>query len=85
MHITDWFVTLATMVGLPVPDDRMIDGVDQTPFLSGEQEHSNREGFIYWNGDKLYGVKWQNFKLVLMEQKYFTVRPCRWALRTSSI
>lgn len=72
VHITDWFVTLAAMAGLPVPDDRMIDGVDQTPFLSGEQEHSNREGFIYWNGDKLYGVKWQNFKLVLVEQKYFT-------------
>lgn len=72
VHITDWFVTLAAMAGLPVPDDRMIDGLDQTPFLSGEQEHSNREGFIYWNGDKLYGVKWQNFKLVLVEQKYFT-------------
>lgn len=72
VHITDWFVTLAAMAGLPVPDDRMIDGVDQTPFLCGEQEHSNREGFIYWNGDKLYGVKWQNFKLVLVEQKYFT-------------
>lgn len=72
VHITDWFVTLAAMAGLPVPDDRMIDGVDQTPFLSGEQEHSNREGFIYWNSDKLYGVKWQNFKLVLVEQKYFT-------------
>lgn len=72
VHITDWFVTLAAMAGLPVPDDRVIDGVDQTPFLSGEQEHSNREGFIYWNGDKLYGVKWQNFKLVLVEQKYFT-------------
>lgn len=72
VHITDWFVTLAAMAGLPVPDDRMIDGVDQTPFLSGEQEHSNREGFIYWNGDKLYGVKWQNFKLVLVEQKYST-------------
>jgi arylsulfatase len=72
VHITDWFVTLAAMAGLPVPDDRMIDGVDQTPFLSGEQEHSNREGFIYWNGDKLYGVKWQNFKLVLVEQKYLT-------------
>lgn len=72
VHITDWFVTLAAMAGLPVPDDRMIDGLDQTPFLSGEQEHSNREGFIYWNGDKLYGVKWQNFKLVLVEQKYST-------------
>lgn len=84
VHITDWFVTLAAMAGLPVPDDRMIDGVDQTPFLSGEQEHSNREGFIYWNGDKLYGVKWQNFKLVLVEQKYSTDPALPLGFRTSS-
>jgi arylsulfatase A-like enzyme len=72
VHITDWFTTLLTMAGLPVPDDRVIDGRDQSPFLSGEQEKSNRDGFLYWNGEKLYGVKWQNFKLVLVEQKYFT-------------
>jgi arylsulfatase A-like enzyme len=72
VHITDWFTTLLMMAGLPVPDDRVIDGQDQAPFLSGEQEQSNREGFLYWNGEKLYGVKWQNFKLVLVEQKYFT-------------
>ena len=72
VHITDWFTTLLTMAGLPVPNDRVIDGKDQSPFLSGEQEKSNREGFLYWNGEKLYGVKWQNFKLVLVEQRYLT-------------
>jgi arylsulfatase A-like enzyme len=72
VHITDWFTTLLTMACLPVPDDRVIDGRDQSPFLYGAQETSNREGFLYWNGEKLYGVKWQNFKLVLVEQTYFT-------------
>jgi arylsulfatase len=72
VHITDWFTTLLTMAGLPVPNDRVIDGKDQSAFLYGEQEKSNREGFIYWNGEKMYGVKWQNFKLVLVQQKYFT-------------
>lgn len=72
VHITDWFTTLLKMAGLPVPEDRVIDGKDQSPFLAGEQEKSNREGFLYWNGEKLYGVKWQNFKLVLIDQKYFT-------------
>jgi arylsulfatase len=47
--------------------DRVIDSKDQLQFLSGEQEKSNREGFLYWNGEKLYGVKWQNFKLVLVD------------------
>ena len=72
MHVKDWFSTLLTMAGLPVPNDRVIDGKDQSPFLYGEQEKSNREGFIYWNGEHMYGVKWQNFKLVLVKQTYFT-------------
>jgi len=72
VHITDWFTTLLAMAGLPVPNDRVIDGKNQAAFLSGEQEKSNREGFIYWNGEKMYGVKWQNFKMVMVEQKYFT-------------
>ncbi len=72
MHVTDWFTTLLTMAGLQVPDDREIDGKDQSPFLYGQQEESNRDGFIYWNGERMYGVKWRNFKLVLVQQKYFT-------------
>ena len=72
MHCTDWFTTLATVADIPVPDDRIIDGVDQSAFLSGEQEESNRQGFLYWNADQLYGVKWRNFKLVIKVQKYLT-------------
>jgi arylsulfatase len=72
VHITDWFTTLLTMAGLPVPDDRVIDGKDQSTFLSGSQPESNRDGFLYWNGDKLYGVKWRNFKLVMVKQTYLT-------------
>ncbi len=44
MYVTDWFTTLLSMAGLAVPDDRIIDGKDQTAFLSGEQETSNRDG-----------------------------------------
>jgi hypothetical protein len=44
-----------------VEDDREIDSQDQSPFFYGEQEESNREGFIFWNGEKMYGVKWRNF------------------------
>jgi arylsulfatase A-like enzyme len=72
VHITDWFTTLLVMAGLPVPNDRVIDGKDQSAFLAGKQEKSNREGFIFWNGEKMYGVKWQNFKMVLVDQKYAT-------------
>jgi arylsulfatase len=60
------------MAGLPIPNDRVIDGKDQSAFLAGAQEKSNREGFIFWNGEKMYGVKWQNFKLVLVKERYLT-------------
>ena len=72
VHITDWFATLLTMASIPVPDDRVIDGKDQSAFLAGKQEKSSREGFIYWNGERMYGVKWQNFKLVFVQQKYLS-------------
>jgi hypothetical protein len=51
------------------PTDRVIDGVDQRAFLEGKQKSSNREGFLYWMGDTLYGVKWQNFKMVFVLQQ----------------
>jgi arylsulfatase len=72
VHITDWFTTLLAMAGLETPQDRVIDGKDQSAFLAGDQESSNREGFIFWNGDRVYGVKWRHFKLRLVEQTYST-------------
>jgi arylsulfatase len=70
VHVTDMFTTLIAMAGLKAPDDRVIDGVDQLPFFAGTQDHSNRDGFIFWNGGRMYGVKWRHFKLVMVEQKY---------------
>ncbi len=55
-----------------VPADRVIDGIDQLPWLAGQQESSGREGYLYWMGPELYGVKWRNFKLALAVQKYST-------------
>ncbi len=70
VHITDMFTTLIRWAGLEVPQGRVIDGVDQRDFFAGDHSnsnsnsHSNRDGFPYWLGDDMYGIKWQNFKLV---------------------
>jgi arylsulfatase len=69
VHITDMFTTLVLWAGLDIPKDRVIDGLDQRAFIEGKQKTSSREGFLYWMGDVCYGVKWQNFKMVLVEQK----------------
>jgi arylsulfatase A-like enzyme len=69
VHITDMFTTIVQWAGLEVPKDRVIDGADQGPFFEGKQKNSNRDGFLYWMGDVLYGVKWRNFKMVFVLQK----------------
>ena len=68
VHEMDLFPTFARIAGGEVPDDRVIDGVDQTDFLVGDQEKSNREGVIVYMGNDVWGVKWRNWKVHLTEQ-----------------
>ena len=72
MHCVDWFTTLAAMAGVSVPNDREMDSIDQSAWLSGKQKESNREGFLYWNADQLYGAKWRNFKCAIRKQLYLS-------------
>ncbi len=72
MHITDWFTTILNVANVDVPGDRVIDGINQWDWLCGRQEESNREGYLYWMGKELYGVKWHDFKVAFKEQKYST-------------
>ena len=65
VSINDIFPTVAALVGGKVPDDRVIDGVDQLPFLLGEQEKSNRESVMFFAGEKMMAVKWRQFKIYL--------------------
>jgi arylsulfatase len=70
MHVTDWFTTILHAIGLNEPTGRVIDGVDQLDWLTGAVDVSARDGYIYWMGPQMYGVKWRNFKLVLAARKY---------------
>jgi arylsulfatase A-like enzyme len=71
VHVTDMFTTLLKWSGCEPPQDRVIDGLDQRSFLEGKSSESAREGFPFWNGDKLYGIKWKDFKVVLFQQNAF--------------
>jgi arylsulfatase A-like enzyme len=72
VHITDMFPTLVRWAGAEIPKDRVIDGKDQRAFFEGKEKESTRDGFPYWMGPTLYGVKWRNFKLKMVDQKYLT-------------
>ena len=67
VHEMDVFTTLATFAGAKVPDDRIIDGLDQSKFFLRKQDKSNRESVIIYVGDDIYGVKWRNWKMVTKE------------------
>jgi len=67
VHEMDLFPTLAAIASGRVPQDRAIDGIDQSNFFLGRQKESNREGLIVYQGDKIYGVKWGNWKVLFDE------------------
>ena len=71
VHQVDMFPTLRGWAGCEVPQDRVIDGIDQSSFFLGKQEKSNREGCLVWVGERLHGVKWRHFKVLFVKQRYF--------------
>ncbi len=66
VHVTDLYVTLASVAGATVPDDRPVDGVDQRDFLFGRSEKSAREGFVYYIKTELRAAKWRDWKMHLV-------------------
>lgn len=69
VHEVDTFTTFAKIAGAQVPADRPIDGVDQSEFILGKTDRSNREGFPVFVADRLEAVKWRNWKVVFYEEQ----------------
>jgi arylsulfatase len=65
VHVTDLFATLVRTAGAAIPDDRPIDGIDQTAFLFDGAHKSAREGFPFYIKNDLRAVKWRDWKLHL--------------------
>ena len=63
------FTTLIGWAGANLPNDRVIDGLDQRQFFEGKTKKSARDGFPYWMGETMYGVKWHQFKMVMVLQR----------------
>ena len=69
VHGVDLFPTLASFAGASVPNDRPIDGVNQSNFFQGKSEKSAREGILIWCADRLQAAKWRNFKIHFYKQE----------------
>jgi len=67
VHLIDLFPTLANFSSGEIPRDRVMDGVDQSGFLTGKSNKSARESVVIYIGNELFGVKWRNWKMLLKE------------------
>jgi arylsulfatase len=65
--IHDFFPTFANIIDAKVLTDKPIDGVDQTDFLIGKQERSNREHLLTFIGDRLVAVRWKQWRIYPVE------------------
>jgi arylsulfatase len=77
VHGVDLFPTLASIAGASVPNDRPIDGVDQSELFLGKIDKSAREGILVWCADRLQAVKWRNFKVHFYQQETMISPPVK--------
>ena len=70
MHVTDWFTTLLRAAGAGRAAGSGHRRRRPARLAYRAAGTSAREGYIYWMGPEMYGVKWHNFKLVLVAQSY---------------
>ncbi len=68
----DWLPTFAFLSGAPIPQDRIIDGKNIWPIVSGaENAKSPHQVFYYFLMDQLQAVRMDNWKLHLpLDNKY---------------
>jgi uncharacterized sulfatase len=67
VHGFDMFATAAAAAGVPVPDDRVIDGVDLVPFAMGEQGGVPHER-LFWRTGHYQVALADGFKLQVSER-----------------
>ena len=67
----DFLPTFAALAGSAVPDDRIIDGVDQTDLLLGKSQAGARDNYLYFCKGELHAVRVGPWKMILPDRKKF--------------
>ena len=63
----DIFTTVSHLAGVPVPEDRIVDGVNLTPVLLGNG-NSPRTDMIFYRGATIYAARMGSFKAHFITQ-----------------
>lgn len=69
VHGVDIFPTLAAITGAGVPDDRPIDGVDQSGLFLSRTDSWAGEAIPIWCSDRLQAAEWRSFKVHFYQQE----------------
>jgi arylsulfatase A-like enzyme len=67
----DFMPTIANLAGYDVPEDRIIDGVDQTDLLLGDSKQGARNHHYYFCRNELHAVRKGRWKLLLANRKNY--------------
>jgi arylsulfatase len=59
----DFMPTFAAILGVKLPTDRPIDGVNQIDVLTGKSEMGARESLLSFAGNDLLAVRWMQWRL----------------------
>ena len=67
VSIMDFFPTFALFAGGKIPDDRPIDGVDQTDLLLGKSEPGARDSLLTFVGPTLAASRWKQWRAYFLD------------------
>jgi len=65
--IMDFLPTFASIIGSKLPDDRPIDGVDQTDVLFGKSVEGARDSLLTFIGADLVAVRWKQWRAYMCD------------------
>lgn len=68
MSTLDIFPTFAKLAGAKIPDDRILDGFNQSNLITGKTNKSAREVFYYHIKGELHAVRQGKWKLLLPDR-----------------
>ena len=64
----DFLPTFAAILGRKLPNDRPIDGVDQTKVLTGESATGARETLLSFVGAELVAARWKQWRIYFKDE-----------------
>ena len=69
IHVTDLYTTAARLGGATrfIPNDRVVDGIDQTALLLLGEGHGRRDYMFHYSGGTLGAVRWGQFKVHILQ------------------